>query len=166
MLRLSELGLGDFKALVLSQESHAMAVFLKFLFNEENLQTWLRPEWMKHYEPSFVDDELVAKARARPPPPSGRTGGLRHAGWYAESARTGTTMQESVRMDTATQEGVRASTATRESVMTGTATQENVRTGTAAQEGVRTGTAPQQDERAGTTTPEGARTGTATQAGE
>jgi len=61
MLRLAELGFADFKALVQSQESHAMSVFLKFLFNEENLQTWLRPEWLKCYEPAFVDDTLVAK---------------------------------------------------------------------------------------------------------
>lgn len=38
-----------------------MSVFLKFLFNEENLRDWLRPEWLKHYEPSFVDDQLVGK---------------------------------------------------------------------------------------------------------
>jgi hypothetical protein len=42
-----------------------MSVFLRFLFNEENLKMWLRPEWLKHYEPGFVDDQLVAKARAR-----------------------------------------------------------------------------------------------------
>jgi hypothetical protein len=66
LLRLSELGFADFRALIKSQESHTMCVFLRFLFNEENLDTWLRPEWLKHYEPGFVDDQLVAKARAWP----------------------------------------------------------------------------------------------------
>lgn len=62
LLRLSELGFADFKAIVLSQERHAMTVFLRFLFDADTLRVWLRPEWMKHYEPSFVEDELVGKA--------------------------------------------------------------------------------------------------------
>lgn len=62
LLRLSELGFDDFKAIVLSQERHAMTVFLRFLFDADTLRVWLRPEWMKHYEPSFVEDELVGKA--------------------------------------------------------------------------------------------------------
>ena len=33
---------------------------LKFLFNAETLQDWLRPEWLKFYDASFVDDRLIA----------------------------------------------------------------------------------------------------------
>ena len=61
LLRLGEVGFPDFRALVLSQEHFKMSVFLKFLFSEENLVSWLRPEWIKHYEPSFVDEQVIAK---------------------------------------------------------------------------------------------------------
>ena len=61
LLRLHELGFAEFKALVMSQEHFKMSVFLKFLFSEENLQQWLRPEWLKLYEPSFVDEQLIGK---------------------------------------------------------------------------------------------------------
>ena len=73
LLRLSELGFADFRALVLSQEHFKMTVFLRFLFDEENLRTWLRPEWTKHYEPSFVEEQLIDRIgtfipQARTPP--------------------------------------------------------------------------------------------------
>ena len=38
-----------------------MSVFLKFLFNEENLAQWLRPEWLKLYDPAYVDEQLIGK---------------------------------------------------------------------------------------------------------
>jgi len=38
-----------------------MSVLLKFLFSEENLAKWLRPEWLKLYDPAFVDEELIGK---------------------------------------------------------------------------------------------------------
>jgi hypothetical protein len=61
LLRLHELGFGSFKALLLSQEHFKMSVFLKFLFNEENLAQWLRPEWLKLYDPAYVDEQLIGK---------------------------------------------------------------------------------------------------------
>jgi len=61
LLRLTELGFSDFRQLVLSQESFKMSVFLKFTFKEENLKDWLRPEWIKIYEPTFVDEQLIDK---------------------------------------------------------------------------------------------------------
>jgi len=42
-----------------------MSVLLKFLFSEENLAKWLRPEWLKLYDPAFVDEELIGKVLDR-----------------------------------------------------------------------------------------------------
>ena len=61
LLRLHELGFGDFRELVLSQEFFKMSVLLKFLFSEENLNEWLRPEWIKLYDNKFVDEQLIEK---------------------------------------------------------------------------------------------------------
>merc|ERR1719446_582805 len=47
LVRLTELGFGDFRQLLLSQEHLKMSIFLRFLFDEENLKSWLRPEWIK-----------------------------------------------------------------------------------------------------------------------
>jgi len=65
LLRLQELGFPSFKALLLSQEHFKMSVLLKFLFSEENLAKWLRPEWLKLYDPAFVDEELIGKVLDR-----------------------------------------------------------------------------------------------------
>ena len=62
LLRLHELGFSSFRALLLSQENFKMSVLLKFLFSEENLTQWLRPEWLKLYDPAFVDEQLIGKA--------------------------------------------------------------------------------------------------------
>lgn len=61
LMRLHELGFADFRTLVLSQEHFKMSVLLRFLFSEENLTEWLRPEWLKLYEPNFVDEQLIGK---------------------------------------------------------------------------------------------------------
>jgi len=61
LLRLHELGFPDFRTLVMSQEYFKMSVLLKFLFSEVNLNEWLRPEWLKLYEPKFVDEQLIEK---------------------------------------------------------------------------------------------------------
>eukprot|EP00322_Chrysochromulina_rotalis_P009387 CAMPEP_0115870994 /NCGR_PEP_ID=MMETSP0287-20121206/22628_1 /TAXON_ID=412157 /ORGANISM="Chrysochromulina rotalis, Strain UIO044" /LENGTH=790 /DNA_ID=CAMNT_0003325763 /DNA_START=282 /DNA_END=2650 /DNA_ORIENTATION=- len=61
MLRLHELGFPDFRTLVMSQEYFKMSVLLKFLFSEKNMTEWLRPEWLKLYEPKFVDEQLIEK---------------------------------------------------------------------------------------------------------
>ena len=61
LLRLHELGFSDFRTLVLSQEHFKMSVLLKFLFSAENLTQWLRPEWIKMYDPKFVDEQLIEK---------------------------------------------------------------------------------------------------------
>ena len=61
LLRLHELGFQDFRELVLSQEHFKMSVLLKFLFSAENLQEWLRPEWIKLYDTKFVDEQLIEK---------------------------------------------------------------------------------------------------------
>ena len=61
LLRLQELGFSSFKALLLSQEHFKMSILLKFLFSEENLMQWLRPEWLKLYDPAFVDEQLIGK---------------------------------------------------------------------------------------------------------
>lgn len=61
LLRLHELGFSDFRTLVLSQEHFKMSVLLKFLFSTENLTEWLRPEWIKLFDPKFVDEQLIEK---------------------------------------------------------------------------------------------------------
>ena len=61
LLRLHELGFPDFRQLVLSQEHFKMSVLLKFMFSAESLNEWLRPEWIKLYEPKFVDEQLIEK---------------------------------------------------------------------------------------------------------
>jgi len=61
LLRLQELGFSSFKALLLGQEHFKMSVLLKFIFSEENLMKWLRPEWLKLYDPAWVDDQLIGK---------------------------------------------------------------------------------------------------------
>ncbi|KAL1503744.1 hypothetical protein AB1Y20_012214 [Prymnesium parvum] len=61
IVRLHELGFSAFRSLVLSQEHFKMSIFLKFLFNQETVNNWLRPEWLKMFEPSFVDEQLIAK---------------------------------------------------------------------------------------------------------
>ena len=61
LLRLQELGFSSFKALLLGQEHFKMSVLLKFLFSEENLMKWLRPEWLKLYDPAWVDEQLIGK---------------------------------------------------------------------------------------------------------
>ena len=61
LLRLQELGFSSFKALLLGQEHFKMSVLLKFLFSEENLTQWLRPEWLKLYDPAWVDEQLIGK---------------------------------------------------------------------------------------------------------
>ena len=61
LLRLHELGFSDFRTLVLSQEHFKMSVLLKFLFSAENLTEWLRPEWIKTYDPKFCDEQLIEK---------------------------------------------------------------------------------------------------------
>ena len=62
LLRLHELGFSDFRTLVMSQEFFKMSILVKFLFSEKNLVEWLRPEWLKLYEPTFVDEQLIEKA--------------------------------------------------------------------------------------------------------
>lgn len=61
LMRLHELGFAEFRTLILSQEYFKMSVFLKFLFNEETVKEWLRPEWLKIFEPTFVDEQLISK---------------------------------------------------------------------------------------------------------
>lgn len=68
LMRLHELGFAEFRQLILSQEHFKMSVFLKFLFSEQTLQEWLRPEWLKLFEPSFVDEQLIEKLMVFIPP--------------------------------------------------------------------------------------------------
>eukprot|EP00965_Chrysotila_dentata_P103868 3430084-Pleurochrysis_carterae.AAC.1 len=61
LLRLEEMGFTAFKQLALSQENIKMVVFLKFAFSKENLTEWLRPEWIKLYDPNFIDTQIISK---------------------------------------------------------------------------------------------------------
>lgn len=43
-----------------SQEIHKMNEFFKFLFNDEILNSVLRPQWIKIYDFMYVDDTLIS----------------------------------------------------------------------------------------------------------
>jgi len=60
LYRLDELGIAHFRKFVVSQETTKIHRFLSFLFNEENITTWMKDEWCQHYEHSYVQTNLVS----------------------------------------------------------------------------------------------------------
>lgn len=59
MFRLEELGMNNFKKLMNSQHAGKMYKFLKFVFDENNLYGWIKDEWYKTYDSSFVDVNIL-----------------------------------------------------------------------------------------------------------
>eukprot|EP00741_Cyanophora_paradoxa_P008266 tig00001278_g7996.t1 len=59
IIRMADLTFGEFRKFMVSEEAQKMEVFLEYLFNEANLEKWMRPEWMKLYDVNFVDNELI-----------------------------------------------------------------------------------------------------------
>jgi hypothetical protein len=66
-VRLDDLGVSLLKQFVDSQEPLTMFTFLNFIFNPPNLDKWLKDEWCKIYDESFVNDVLVARILANLP---------------------------------------------------------------------------------------------------
>lgn len=60
LYRLDELGITHFRKFVVSHETNKMHRFLSFLFNEESITTWMKNEWCKHYEHTYVQTNLVS----------------------------------------------------------------------------------------------------------
>ncbi|CAH3117094.1 unnamed protein product [Porites lobata] len=60
LYRIDELGIAHFRKFVLSYEANKMHRFFSFFFNEENIKTWMKNEWCKHYEHSYVQTTLVS----------------------------------------------------------------------------------------------------------
>ena len=60
MFRLDELGFFRFKEFTKTQEPTKMYNFVLYLFNQENLHSCLRSDWMKIRDLNYVEDELIA----------------------------------------------------------------------------------------------------------
>lgn len=63
LFRLDELGIAKYRQFVKSQDINKMCKFLKFFCDEENVSTWMKDEWQKHYEHVFVQKQLVSPFR-------------------------------------------------------------------------------------------------------
>ncbi|XP_068709069.1 cilia- and flagella-associated protein 99-like isoform X2 [Montipora foliosa] len=60
LYRLDELGIPHFRKFALSYDTNKIHRFLSFLFNEDNITTWMKNEWCRHYEHSYVQTNLVS----------------------------------------------------------------------------------------------------------
>jgi len=60
IFRLDEIGWNHFKELVITQEPTKMSNIISYLFNKENLWSCLRADWIKIYDLSYVEDEIIA----------------------------------------------------------------------------------------------------------
>ncbi|XP_062503642.1 cilia- and flagella-associated protein 99-like [Corticium candelabrum] len=60
IFRLEELGMAHFRRFVNTQPTNKMYKFLKFLFDEENVQTLLNDKWCKVYDRTFVHTHVVS----------------------------------------------------------------------------------------------------------
>lgn len=58
LLRLTDLGFNHFRRLVLVKDAQKMLVFLKYVFNPENVENLCKDEWIKLYDVGFVGDVL------------------------------------------------------------------------------------------------------------
>lgn len=58
--RLDDLGFQYFKQYAATQDPTKIFNLLSYIFNHENLWSILRAEWMKHYDLSYVEDDLIA----------------------------------------------------------------------------------------------------------
>ncbi|XP_022097677.1 cilia- and flagella-associated protein 99-like [Acanthaster planci] len=60
LFRLDELEMVNFRKFVRSQDVNKMHRFLAFFLDESNLKTWIKDEWCKIYEHSYVQVQLVS----------------------------------------------------------------------------------------------------------
>ncbi|XP_064382456.1 cilia- and flagella-associated protein 99-like isoform X1 [Halichondria panicea] len=59
MFRLEELGMGHLKKLLNTQHTGKMHKLLQFFFNDTNLKGWIKQEWCKVYDGSFVETNII-----------------------------------------------------------------------------------------------------------
>lgn len=67
LFRLDEIGVAQYRRFVRSQDTNKMYKFLNFFFDEKNLRTWMKDEWTKCYETSFVQTTLLSPLLRRLP---------------------------------------------------------------------------------------------------
>lgn len=60
IFRLEDLGFKKFAEFILTQDPTKMYSFTSYLFNEDNLWSCLRADWMKIYDLTYVEDDLIA----------------------------------------------------------------------------------------------------------
>jgi hypothetical protein len=60
IFRLEDLGFKKFAEFILSQDPTKMVNFTSYLFNDENLWSCLRADWMRVYDLTYVEDDLIA----------------------------------------------------------------------------------------------------------
>jgi hypothetical protein len=60
LLRLQEIGLAQWRRLVLSLNTSKMYKFLSFTLSEDNLNGWITTEWYKVYDRDFVDRSILS----------------------------------------------------------------------------------------------------------
>ncbi|XP_046574848.1 cilia- and flagella-associated protein 99-like [Haliotis rubra] len=60
LFRMDELGLPHLRKFVQSQNASKMYKFLNFFLDERNLLTWVKDQWGKFYEQSFVETNLLS----------------------------------------------------------------------------------------------------------
>lgn len=60
VFRLEDLGFQYFKQYASTQDPTKIFNLVSYIFNKENLWSTLRAEWMKYYDLSYVEDELIA----------------------------------------------------------------------------------------------------------
>ncbi len=61
LFRLDELTFDQFKLFLMSQEPGKMHGFLSYIFSSEVLRRTVRDEWIKVYDPDFIDDEILGR---------------------------------------------------------------------------------------------------------
>mmetsp|Transcript_5541 Transcript_5541/g.15470 ORF Transcript_5541/g.15470 Transcript_5541/m.15470 type:complete len:767 (-) Transcript_5541:111-2411(-) len=60
LFRLKELGIAELEAFVMAEDPTKMANLLGYIFNEENLDTTLKQEWIAIFDLEFVENEMIA----------------------------------------------------------------------------------------------------------
>ncbi len=59
LYRLEELGMPGFSQIVYSQAAEKMHVFLSYLFDIPTIEKWVKDEWIKYYDLTYVEKTLV-----------------------------------------------------------------------------------------------------------
>ncbi|XP_006814633.1 cilia- and flagella-associated protein 99-like, partial [Saccoglossus kowalevskii] len=60
IFRLGELGMSHFRKFVKTQDVNNMHKFLAYFLHEDNLMSWIKDEWCRIYEGTYVQTELLS----------------------------------------------------------------------------------------------------------